>query len=187
MSQQTFSVLEGVITVGALVTSAAAVYIAWDQAVTMRVEQHASVFPALQIDPVERYANGDGLTVGFTVENAGVGPAFIGHARLYKGATPLKGYEEITAIVPAGVGMEFQQLTGRVLAPGVAREALTLHWREFAMPQDKVDAVYAATSDWAMEVCYCSTLERCWVSRSGQRVHPHRVEACDAPDDAGLF
>ena len=187
MSKQSFSWLEGIITVGALVTSAAAVYIAWDQAVTMRVEQHASVFPAIQIDPIESYSNGDGLTVGFTVENAGVGPAFIGHARLYDGETPLLGYEEITSVVPTDADLEYQQLTGRVLAPGVSSEALTLHWRTFALPQETVDAVYTATAQWSMEVCYCSTLERCWVSRSGQRVHPHRVEACDTPEDAGLF
>ncbi|MBB36494.1 MAG: hypothetical protein CME88_18210 [Hirschia sp.] len=187
MSKQSFSLLEGVITVGALVTSAAAVYIAWDQAQTMRVEQHASVFPAIQIDPIEGYSNGGGLTVGFSVENAGVGPAFIGHAKLYKGATPLLGYEEITRIVPSDVDIQFEQLTGRVLAPGVSRNALKLHWREFAIPQEKIDGVYTSTSDWSMEVCYCSTLDRCWISRSGQRVHPHRVETCDQPDETGLF
>ena len=87
MSKQSFSWLEGVITVGALVTSAAAVYIAWDQANTMRVEQHASVLPAIQIDRFEEFSNA-GLIIGFTVENAGVGPAFIRKAHLFKRARP---------------------------------------------------------------------------------------------------
>ncbi len=187
MSKQSFSVLEGVITAGALVTSAAAVYIAWDQAQVMHTEQHAQVFPAIQIDPIESYTNGDGVKLGFVVENAGVGPAFIGSARLLANDAPLNGYEEISSLVPSGVDIDFQQLTGRVVSPGDSREAMTLHWRDMLIPTAKLDRIYASTDGWKLEVCYCSTLDRCWISTSGSRTHPARIEACPANNDTGLF
>ena len=118
MSKQSFSVLEGVITAGALITSAAAVYIAWDQAQVMHAEQHAQVFPAIQIDPIDSYTNGDGVKLGFTVENAGVGPAFIHHAQLVSKGEAFTGYEQVAGMVPSGVDITFQQLTGRVISPG---------------------------------------------------------------------
>ena len=187
MSSENFSILEAVMTIGALVTSAAAVYIAWDQAQVMHADQHASVFPALQIDPVESYSNGEGLTVGFTVENAGVGPAFVRSARLLENSVPLKGVEEITAVVPSGVNVNFTQLTGRVIAPGVARNALTLQWRGIGIPREKIDGVYASTGNLAMEVCYCSTLDRCWISKSGARTHPVRDDACFDHNETSPF
>ncbi len=186
MSKESFSAMEVVIAVGALVTSTAAVYIAWDQAKTMHVEQHASVFPAIQIDPFNSHENGTGLQLGWNVENAGVGPAFIRSARLYQGDTPLTGYEELNSIVPTGADIQFKQLTGRVIAPGVAKDALTLSWRSLVIPRETVNSAYASTDDWRLEVCYCSTLDRCWISESGQRVHPQRVDACTTYED-GLF
>ncbi len=186
MSKESFSAMEVVIAVGALVTSAAAVYIAWDQAKTMHIEQHASVFPAIQIDPVNTHENGHGLQLGWTVENAGVGPAFIHSARLYQGDTALTGYEELNALLPNGVDIQFKQLTGRVLAPGIGKEALTLSWRSLVLPRETIDRAYASTGDWAMEVCYCSTLDRCWTSRSGQRTHPQPINECPQYKD-GLF
>jgi hypothetical protein len=186
MSKQTFSWLEGVIAVGALVTSAAAVYIAWDQAETMRVEQHASVFPAIQIDPFNHRSNGAGLQLGWQVENAGVGPAFIKSAKLFDGDRQLTGMEDLTSTVPAGVDIESKQLTGRIIAPGVGKDALTLSWRSLVIPAETVNGAYASTSDWRLEVCYCSTLDRCWISKSGDREAPQRVDACTIPEN-GLF
>ena len=187
MSKQSFSAMEVVIAIGALTTSAAAVYIAWDQAQTMRVEQHASVFPAIQIDPISAYTNGNGVKVGFDVENAGVGPAFIKSAQIRANGERLAGFEEVTRRVPHGVDIQAEQLTGRVLAPGVSQEALTLSWREIVMTTEKLNDIYAATDGWEMEVCYCSTLHRCWISRSGQRTEPGKVDVCPALPDVGLF
>ncbi len=184
MSKESFSTMEVVIAVGALVTSAAAVYIAWDQAKTMHVEQHASVFPAIQIDPFNGHTNGSGLELGWMVENAGVGPAFIKSARLLSNSQPITGYEEISGSLPVGVNIEFKQLTGRVLAPGVGKEALKLSWHQIAIPREVIDNAYAATGDWRMEVCYCSTLDRCWTTISGQREHPKRVDACTIATDS---
>lgn len=186
MSKESFSVMEGVIAAGALITSAAAVFIAWDQAKTMRVEQHASVFPAIQVDPYAR-REVDGIYVGFTVENAGVGPAFIRSARLLNEQDALTGYEEITRLVPGRVDIKFEQLTGRTLAPGVSRDALQLHWNGLAMPTELENAAYASTGDMRMEVCYCSTLDRCWISTSGDRIHPQRVDTCPDASKDGLF
>ncbi|WP_018997255.1 hypothetical protein [Hirschia maritima] len=186
MSTETFSWLEGIIAAGALVTSAAAVYIAWDQAETMRVEQHASVFPAIQIDPYNTHENGSGLQLGWSVENAGVGPAFIRSARLYDADTALTGYEELNSILPTGADIQFKQLTGRVIAPGISKDALTLSWRSLVIPRETVDRAYSSTADWTLEICYCSTYDHCWTSTSNQRTHAKRVESCTTYDD-GLF
>lgn len=186
MSKQTFSWLEGVIAAGALVTSTAAVYIAWDQAQTMHVEQHASVFPAIQIDPFNSRTNGSGLQIGWQVENAGVGPAFIKSAQLFDGAKALTGIEQVVGSVPTGADVEFKQLTGRIIAPGVSKDALTLSWRSIVLPAETVSGAYESTADWRLDVCYCSTLDRCWLTRSGDREQPKRVQACEKPE-GGLF
>lgn len=186
MSKQSFSLLEGVIALGALVTSSAAVYIAWDQAQTMRVEQHASVLPALQIDRFEE-DEGASVSVGFTVENAGVGPAFVMSATLTNDDQQMAGYENLAGVVPSGMEMSVEPLSGRVIAPGDEQTALRMRWR--ADPMETADTkgdIYVATDKLAMEICYCSTLQRCWISKSNQREHPKQVDSCKKTKE-GLF
>ena len=187
MSKQSFSFMESIIAIGALVTSSAAVYIAWDQAGVMHSEQHLSVMPAIQIDRFE-LDEGASVTVGFNIENAGVGPAFLKSATLSKKGEPIEGQEHLASEVPLGVVPTFSQMSGRVLAPGVMKQALTMQWRADALEPGQKSEIYTKTDGLALEICYCSTLNRCWVSKSNTREHPKQLPgACPAPKKGGLF
>ncbi len=185
MSKQSFSLLEAIIAVGALVTSSAAVFIAWDQAQIMRTEQQAAVLPVLQLDRYEK-SNGATIDVGFKVVNAGVGPAFIMSATVTQDGQKVAGYEELSALVPSGMRLDYESMSGRVLAPGAGDDALHMTWPADMMAASP-QAIYTSTDGLAMEMCYCSTLGRCWVSKSSQRVHPKSVAKCDPPGKEGQF
>jgi hypothetical protein len=185
MSKQSFSFMESIIAVGALVTSSAAVFIAWDQANVMHVEQHASVLPAIQIDRFE-LDEGSTISVGFNIENAGVGPAFIQSAVLSNKGEALEGQEHLAGELPGGMNASIEPMEGRVIAPGVQKQALLMRWRSDPLEPTDRTGIYVKTDGLALEVCYCSTLNRCWTSKSGQKTHPKSVGACPKPKQ-GLF
>ena len=68
--------VEMLIAICAVVTSAIAVFIAWDQGRVMRAQQHGSVYPVLQADG---YVSADPHVreIGVRFRNSGVGPALI--------------------------------------------------------------------------------------------------------------
>jgi hypothetical protein len=189
MSKQSFSFMESIIAIGALVTSSAAVFIAWDQASVMHVEQHATVLPAIQIDRFE-LDEGSTISVGFNVENAGVGPAFIQSAvltnKVNKKDEPVEGQEHLAGELPGGMTLAVEPMEGRVIAPGVQKQALLMRWRSDPLEPTDRTSIYVKTDGLALEICYCSTLNRCWTSKSGQKTHPKSVSACPKPKE-GLF
>jgi hypothetical protein len=187
---KTFSFLEGVIALGALTTSSAAVFIAWDQAQIMRADQQSAVQPAIQID---RWDLDEGASVssGFNIENAGVGPAFIKSATLYKVSGKNKekvdGLEGLATVMPSGMVPETEQLTGRTMAPALERTAIRMRWRsDFAEPAQRM-SIFVATGELQLEVCYCSTFDRCWVATSGSREHPRQISGVCPKPDANSF
>src|SRR5689334_14879997 len=187
---KTFSFMEGIIAIGALVTSATAVYIAYDQASVMHTEQRATVLPALQIDSFETEDNAN-IYFGFNVENAGVGPAFLYSATLSQKEGPLEGEEHLRNEMPQGLKftVETEPMSGRVIAPGVSKQALKLTWQ--VDPQEhseELRKINVATGDLALEICYCDTLKNCWQAKSGSSSHPKPVSgACPMPKKGGLF
>lgn len=189
MSKQSFSFMESIIAIGALVTSSAAVYIAWDQAGVMHTEQRASVLPALQIDKFD-LDEGSTISVGFNVENAGVGPAFIQSATLSNKGEAIEGQEHLTSDLPQPneLSVAIEPMTGRVIAPGVMKQAMLLRWRSDALEPTSRSAIYTKTDGLALEVCFCDTLKNCWVAKSESRAHPKQISgACPAPKKGGLF
>jgi hypothetical protein len=191
MSKQSFSFMESIIAIGALVTSSAAVFIAWDQASVMHTEQKASVLPAIQID---RFDLDEGATIsfGFNVENAGVGPAFIQSATLTNKGEAVEGQEHLTSDLPNpsglsdGLTVTIEPMTGRVIAPGVMKQAMLLRWKSDMLEPTSRSAIYAKTDGLALEICYCDTLKNCWTSKSDQKTHPKSVGSCPKPKE-GLF
>jgi hypothetical protein len=187
---KTFSFMEGIIAIGALVTSSTAVYIAYDQAGVMHSEQRATVLPALQIDSFEAEDNAN-IYFGFNVENAGVGPAFLYSATLSKKEGLLEGEEHLRNEMPPALKFSTatEPMSGRVIAPGVSKQALKLTWEvDPAEHAEELRKINVATGDLALEICYCDTLKNCWTAKSGARVHPKPISgACPAPKKGGLF
>jgi hypothetical protein len=193
MSKQSFSFMESIIAIGALVTSSAAVYIAYDQAGVMHTEQRASVLPALQIDKFD-LDEGSTINVGFNVENAGVGPAFIQSATLTNKGEPVEGQEHLTSDLPNprgtpdGLAVIIEPMTGRVIAPGVMKQAMLLRWASDSLEPIQRSSIYTKTDGLALEICFCDTLKNCWVAKSESRAHPKPISgACPAPKKGGLF
>jgi len=116
-------ILNTALGISAVAISAAAAFIAWDQAQTAKVQKDASVLPAIQID---RFENDEGasISVGFDVENAGIGPAFMRSATLRDGDEELQGYEHLSGVVPLGMKLDVEQLTGRTLCTEFTGTAL---------------------------------------------------------------
>lgn len=178
-------ILNTALAVSAVAISATAAFIAWDQAQTAKVQKDASVLPAIQIDRFET-DEGASVSVGFDVQNAGVGPAFMKTAVLRDSGEELQGYEHLAGVVPMGMRMDTEQLTGRTLAPGVELTALRMRWSADPMEGAPKDRIYVATDKLTLEICYCSTLDKCWVAKSGDRSQPKPVEVCAEPE-GGLF
>ncbi len=178
-------ILNTVLGVCAVAISATAAFIAWDQAQTAKVQKDASVLPAVQIDRFET-DEGASVSVGFDVQNAGVGPAFMKSATLRDGGEVLEGYEHLSGVVPMGMKLDVEQLTGRTLAPGVEQTALRMRWSTDPLEGAPKNKIYVATDKLSLEICYCSTLDKCWVAKSGDRSQPKPVDVCPAPE-GGLF
>jgi hypothetical protein len=156
----------------------------------MRADQAAAVLPAIQIDRFE-LDEGATVSIGFNIENAGVGPAFLQSATLSNNGEPVQGQEHLTSQLPPGeqpgdLSVAVEQMSGRVVAPGVSKQALLLRWRSDSLNPTSRSELYTKTDNLAFEVCYCSTFNKCWISKSGQRTHPKEVDKCVVPK-AGLF
>jgi hypothetical protein len=159
----------------------------------MHTEQAASVLPAIQIDEFSREDNVT-LYYGFNVENAGVGPAFLHSATLLVDGKPVEGQEHLASVLPQAFGLkiETEPMAGRVIAPGVAKQAIEFAWRIDPLQDDGSNGpdvkrkINVATGTLGLEICYCSTLNKCWTSKSKQRTHAKEVASCPAPKE-GLF
>jgi hypothetical protein len=160
----------------AIVVGIAALYMSWDQGRVMRTEIAASIWPALQMDGfVSR--EGEALTLGLRVSNAGVGPALVkGMTVRYDGET-LHSMDDISRALPEGASQRgYHTVNGRILAAGASIEPFT-----FALPaSETLDAVTLSTAlseHWTAEICYCSSLDDCWTS-STESSTPQAVEHC---------
>lgn len=172
---------ELVIAVCAVLTSAVAVFIAWDQGRVMRAQQHGAVFPVLQVDGFTSRQM-DRLSLGIRISNTGVGPALIEQVGVRRGNEVLETLTPYRASLPGGYNISHTSLTGRSLAPGSQVTALEISW-----PEDKITEAefYAVATDWSvleLELCYCSVFDRCWLARDLDQKRPVRTKTCERGD-----
>lgn len=172
---------ELVIAVCAVLTSAIAVFIAWDQGRVMRAQQHGAVFPVLQVDGFTSRLT-DRLSLGIRISNTGVGPALIERVGVRRGDEVLETLKPYRASLPGGYNISYTSLTGRSLAPGSQVTALEISW-----PEDKITEAefYAVAADWSaleLELCYCSVFDRCWLARDLAQQRPVRTKMCERGD-----
>jgi hypothetical protein len=178
---------EMLIAVCAVITSVVALYIGWDQARVMRLQQKADVWPLLQIDQITSAENGN-LVYSLRIENAGVGPAF-----LERYVITIPGEKQTTELsdfynymVPEGLDtprVSNESVVGRVMRYGRATEPFSLTWtysddynQRF---QDRISEILRGERDPAVFfICYCSILDDCWVTSSENEGRPNEVESC---------
>ncbi|MEM6410619.1 MAG: hypothetical protein AAF683_03690 [Pseudomonadota bacterium] len=153
--------IEMFIAICALISSAVAVFIAWDQGRVMRAQQHADVLPVLQIDGIlsnESY----GSELGLRITNTGVGPARIYSANLMIDGTPVESLAPVFESLPFTRNVSWRNVAGRSLAPGSVVTPLSLKWKPEEIDQGELLAFGQTTDTWTLQICYCSVFDRCW-------------------------
>ena len=176
----------------AVVVACVALYVGWDQSRIYRAQQHADVFPVVQLISqyvTQRTDSGESIRVlSFTASNQGVGPAFIEQGNWKIDGTNINHPSEIRKLFPEGLATvdEYQgQIGNYLLGAGEEKVIWQVAWPNSAdtrpMIQDFMDDF------WKMEfdVCYCSLYERCWISRyNSKKARPDSVKSCSAAKDS---
>lgn len=173
---------EMLIAVCAVITSAIAVFIAWDQGRVMRAQQHGAVYPVLQADG---YVSADPHVreIGVRFRNSGVGPALIESVDLLKDGESMDSLISYRDELQQGYDLSWTSMVGRAVAPGETINALRISW-----PADEISPVQQAetAAKWGgltMRVCYCSVFKRCWeVDGLAENTPARRVKACKRSD-----
>jgi hypothetical protein len=153
--------VEFLVAICALITSAMAVYMAWDQGSVMRAQQHGAVFPVLQVDG---FADTDGrrTSLGINVRNSGVGPALIESVEFFVDDQKTERFDAYLDALPAGYDVSYQAISGRAMAPGEMVTAISMSWPNNAFDRGTIAQVQSDSEAWSLQICYCSVFKRCW-------------------------
>lgn len=170
----------------AVVVAAVALYVGWDQARIGRNQQHADVFPVIQIESNNIVIETDsGLLARqllLKVSNAGVGPAFVESGTWKIGDNTIRRVSDLSSTIPAELAVlnEYQGTHEKFLL--AAGEEFII-W-QVAWPNDaKSNQLSSQFLDkfWNMDLslCYCSLYERCWVTEyQSSSPRPKAVKSC---------
>ncbi|NBD94869.1 MAG: hypothetical protein GVY11_00110 [Gammaproteobacteria bacterium] len=173
---------ETVGSITAIVVGVAALLVSFDQSRVMREEIRASIWPALQVDGFASLED-ETLTIGMNVQNAGVGPALVRRVAISHDGTAVEDLEALQALMPPDPDVSRATLTGRVLAAGASVRPFELRYPAEAS-DDAIEVLNSLLSKWSAEVCYCSTLNQCWIA-DDEPGSPKLVDSCgDQPGGA---
>ena len=174
--------VEMLIAICAVLTSAIAVFIAWDQGRVMRAQQHGAVYPVIQIDGFVS-TSVDTASMGIRVSNSGVGPALIEQVRMLRNGEPVASLNLYVDRFPSGYDLSWTSLIGRAIAPGSNVEPLRVDWSRDDISGDQLDAVAAEWSQLDAEICYCSVFNKCWTAIGREMglsiARAERVKRCE--------
>jgi hypothetical protein len=162
-----------------------AVCVAGYTAYMQRQQVRAAVWPILEFDR----SNGP---IRFTLANKGVGPAIIKHVILKVDDQSVKNWREaMEKLLGPGehLGAE-SDMSGRAFAGGESVPVFTPHRAENTpLNYDKSNPLWMKMNkDRArvtVEICYCSTLDECWILRGGGLTPNTIAEArrCPTPSE----
>ncbi len=157
------SIWQTVLSVAAVFTGAVALYAALTDSEAVRRQTAASVWPYVQL-AVNDHASDEDAAFELFMSNTGVGPAQLRTMRVTIGGAPRTSWEEAIRAVNNGEMRPFAQdfITNRVISPGETVRVFST--------QDPVvvRALQASVADPAnaIEFCYCSIFDECWVADS---------------------
>ena len=163
-----------------------AVCVAGYTAYMQRQQVRAAVWPILQFD------SSNAPDIHFTLSNKGVGPALIRHVIIRVDDQPVKNWREaMEKLLGPGehLGAE-SDMSGRAFAGGELVPVFTPHRAENTpLNYDKSNPLWMKMNkDRArvtVEICYCSTLDECWILRGGGLTPNTIAEArrCPTPSE----
>ncbi|WP_297736441.1 hypothetical protein [uncultured Maricaulis sp.] len=169
----------------AILISAIALFVAWDQSRVMRAQQHADVWPAVQIETQMSTEEGQHVFL-VAMTNDGIGPALVGRVEAGFAGQALQNWEEMGQHRPEGLpypNMWTGGGQGVILAPGESTILAQISWpvseERWPLIRDYQTDFFALT----VEACFCSVYGRCWTARrEGRTTHPEPIDACPVPD-----
>lgn len=170
--------------VSAIVVAVASLFVAWDEARSVRRQQAASVLPILKVRTPFRNDERE-RSYRIEVANVGVGPAFVEAASVTWDGVPVRTAEDLRFNVEEVAGeADFwtAELEGQVLGGGESMLLYEVAWAPEA--EGAADAAVATVRRlWeAVDVaaCYCSVYDRCWRTEMDRTGRPDRVARCEA-------
>jgi len=177
--------------IGAIIVSLAALFVAWDQAVVMRRQQHAAVMPIITVDmSINQNETANVIELGIT--NVGVGPAIV------LSATPTMDGEPSTRwhlMANQIFGTDFEEpiqlsasTAASVLGPNESETVLGIRWPRNETGDAKlIEIARGVTGDTfpaiEMDLCYCSVFDRCWTVGGSDLSFPEPAEQCTPSGD----
>ncbi len=174
--------VEFLVAICALITSAMAVYMAWDQGSVMRAQQHGSVYPVLQVDGFVD-DSGRNTSIGIHLSNSGVGPALIESVEFYVNDEKTERFDEYLNTLPTGYDVSYSAISGRALAPGATVTAIAINWPNNVFDRSVISKIQADSDTWSLEICYCSVFDRCWMTNEIGQSRAKPVKRCQPSDD----
>lgn len=181
-SKQTKLDINGIATYAALILSLVAISISLLEVSTMRTQQHASVWPYLQI---KSSYSAEGFQT--FIENKGVGPAMIKRFNVKVDDKIVEGFDQIVVAV-VGQQNAFSYDIYQASDPDKSVLSAGEQFRLFSVPLQtkgeekktfKPGVLFAQESFKRVEIslCYCSIYEHCWLS-SSQQTEVKETKSC---------
>jgi len=153
-----------------------ALYAALTESEAVRKQTSAAVWPYVQVS-VNDFATDESGLFEVSLSNAGVGPADIRAMRVTFGGQPWTSWRDVVLAANDGATAEFRQTasTNRVLRPG--EQVVIFGTDDLGLVTAFRSAVANRSS--AIEYCYCSIFDECWVADSRQPdVRPEPATQC---------
>ncbi|WP_298913677.1 hypothetical protein [uncultured Algimonas sp.] len=171
--------------ISAMVVAVASLFVAWDEANSVRRQQAAAVLPIIKIaTPFMNDASDRSFRIN--VSNVGVGPAFIDKADIRWNGQSLQSIEALRPLIADTAGdaaFWTSRLEGQILGGGETLLMFEVDWDPVRDGAARA-AASTATSVWddlTITACYCSVYDRCWVTEMNRTGRPDRVDSCDKP------
>jgi hypothetical protein len=152
---------------------------AW-QTRLMQSQARASVWPHLSIGyTYNRGADENGFV--WSVDNNGVGPARIETVSVTFDGKPMKNWHEVLAALGFhdGIRSSTTSFSGDVIPPSLNRETAIAAIR--VNQAEPAAAFKAAVARFAIDVCYCSVYDDCWIAH-WDRPKVDAVDRCEAKE-----
>ncbi|MEM7729385.1 MAG: hypothetical protein AAF311_08930 [Pseudomonadota bacterium] len=171
--------------ISAIVVAVASLFVAWDEANSVRRQQAASVLPIVKI--VTPFMN-DATDRSFRilVSNVGPGPAFVDRSDIRWNGQALDSIEALRPLIAEQVdeaAFWTTRLQGHVLGAGETLRMYEIVW-DPARDGANQSAALTATSVWRnleIDACYCSVYDDCWVTTMNRTGRPDPVDSCERP------
>lgn len=181
---------ETVGSVSAMVVGVASLFVAMNEAGSVRRQQAAAVLPIVKMTTFNSSSD-EGTIVSLEVENVGIGPAFIEAERMSLDGTPIipsegqtaaSALREVIADDVGDAGFWTSRLEGEIMRSGDSFPLFSATWR----PETEGRGAYAGAlirrlfNDLDLEICYCSVFDECWETTVNAEERPKPIKSCEA-------